>query len=121
MSVSRYLTALLPGLGLIMGCAQYTDRRGVEVTWQPDAVAQLQKGESTREDVLALMGPPSQVISLEDETVLYYLYEKSAGEGVILIVYNRFDRITDFDRAVFFFDKNDVLREYATRIEPDEI
>ena len=104
----------------LAGCAQYTDRRGVEVTWHPESIEQLRKGESTRNDVLTLLGPPSQVISLGDETVLYYLYEKSAGEGYILIVYNRFDRQTEYDRAVFFFDADDILTEYATRINPDE-
>lgn len=103
---------------LFAGCAQYTDKRGVEVTWQPQAIEQLTKGKSTRKDVLDLLGPPSQVISLGDETVLYYLYEKSAGQGYILIVYNRFDRGTEYDRAVFFFDSNDVLTEYATHINP---
>ena len=106
-------------LALVSGCAQYTDKRGVEVTWQPPAIEQLKKGKSTRKDVLALLGPPSQIISLGDETVLYYLYEKSTGEGYILILYNRFDRGTEYDRAVFFFDSNDVLTEYATHINPD--
>ena len=105
---------------LLAGCAQYTDKRGVEVTWQPQTIEQLKKGESTRNDVLALLGPPSQVISIGDETVLYYLFEKSTGEGYILIVYNRFDRGTEYDRAVFFFDSNDVLTEYATHINPEK-
>ncbi|MDJ0955832.1 MAG: outer membrane protein assembly factor BamE [Arenicellales bacterium] len=116
---NKFLISLLAG-SLFVGCAQYTDKRGVDVTWQPDAVAQLEKGKSTRKDVLALLGPPSQVISLGDETVLYYLYEKAEGQGYILILYNRFDRTTDYDRAVFFFNSDDVLTEYATWINPDE-
>ncbi len=120
MKIARCLLSLLPVAGLLLGCVQFSGKRGVEVSWQPEAIAQLEKGKSTREDVMSLLGPPSQVISLEDETVLYYLFEKSRGEGVILILYNRFDRATDYDRAVFFFDKNDVLIEYATRIKPDE-
>jgi outer membrane protein assembly factor BamE (lipoprotein component of BamABCDE complex) len=106
---------------LFPGCAQYSDKRGVEVTWQPSAIEQMEKGKTTRRDVLAAFGPPSQVISLGDETVLYYLFEKSAGEALILIVYNRFDVQTQYDRAVFFFDANDVLSEYSSQIsaEPD--
>ncbi len=106
---------------VLAGCAQYSDKRGVEVTWNPAAMAQIEKGKTTRREVLTALGPPSQVISLGDETVLYYLYEKSAGEGLILIVYNRFDVRTQYDRAVFFFDANDVLTEYSTHVsaEPD--
>jgi len=59
------------------------------------------------------------VIALGDETVLYYLYEKSAGEGLILILYNRVDVRTRYDRAVFFFDANDILTEYSSRIAAD--
>jgi outer membrane protein assembly factor BamE (lipoprotein component of BamABCDE complex) len=115
------LKTLLPLSLLIItvGCAQYSDKRGVEVTWQPDAMENMQKGETTRREVLTLFGPPSQVISMGDETVLYYLYEKTAGEGLILIVYNRFDVQTKYDRAVFFFDENDLLTEYSSQISAD--
>jgi outer membrane protein assembly factor BamE (lipoprotein component of BamABCDE complex) len=104
-------------LSLLAGCAQYQNKRGVEVTWQASATDQLVKGSSTRKDVLALLGPPSQVISLEDETVLYYLFERSKGNGLILIVYNRMKIDTRYDRAIFFFDEHDVLTDFATHID----
>ena len=104
---------------MLTACVQYENKRGVDVTWHSSATSQLVKGESTRRDTLALLGPPSQVIALGDETVLYYLYEKSAGEGLILIVYNRFDVQTKYDRAVFFFDENDLLTEYSSQISAD--
>ena len=111
--------ALIAGLCLFLlaGCAQYENRRGVEVSWQDSVTDQLIRGQSTRKEVLALLGPPSQVISLEEETVLYYLFEKSKGNGLILIVYNRMKIDTHFDRAIFFFDANDTLTDYATRID----
>ena len=106
---------------LLAGCAQYENRRGVEVTWEAKVTSQLQPGQSSRKDVLALLGPPSQVISLEEETVLYYLFEKSQGNGLILILYNRMQIDTHFDRAIFFFDDQDVLTDYSTHIyEPDK-
>ena len=101
---------------VLSGCVQFKSRRGIEVAWQDQVVAELEKGKSTRADVLALLGPPSQVIALEDETVLYYLFEKAEGEGVILIVYNSFDIGTRYDRAIFFFDDNDVLSDYSTKV-----
>jgi hypothetical protein len=111
---------LIPALALCVSllgaCAQFESNRGVEVTWQPSATDQLVKGRSTRGDVLKLLGPPSQVIALDGETALYYLFEHAAGEGLILIVYNRMDIDTRYDRAIFFFDEDDVLTEYSTRI-----
>ncbi len=102
--------------GLLSACAQYENKRGVDVNWQTSVTDTLVKGESKREDVLTLLGPPSQVISLDDESVLYYLFEHSRGDGLILIVYNRMRINTRYDRAIFFFDANDVLTEYSTRI-----
>lgn len=115
MKYPALLCALLC-ISLLQACAQYENKRGVEVNWQASVTDQLIKGKSTRSDILALLGPPSQVISLDDETVLYYLFEHSKGEGLILIVYNRMRINTRYDRAIFFFDKNDVLTEYSTRI-----
>ncbi|MCB1675239.1 MAG: hypothetical protein KDI01_03050 [Halioglobus sp.] len=109
------LLATLVSALLLASCAQYDNRRGVEVTWLPAVTGQLVKGTSTRQEVLTLLGPPSQLISLGDETVLYYLFEHSEGEGLILILYNRMEIETRYDRAVFFFDGNDVLTDYATR------
>lgn len=104
-------------LFFLAGCAEYESKRGVEVVWQADAVNELEAGKTTRAQVLKLLGPPSQVISLDDESVLYYLFEHSEGEGLILIVYNRFQVDTRYDRAIFFFDENDVLTDYATHIQ----
>ena len=113
------LAAALGGL-LLAGCAQYENRRGVEVTWQDSVTSRLVRGQSSREEVLKLLGPPSQVIALEEETVLYYLFERSEGDGLILILYNRMKIDTRYDRAIFFFDEHDVLTDYATRIQdPD--
>ena len=112
------LIAAMALLALSAACAQYENKRGVEVTWQPAVLEQFQAGTTTRREVMAELGPPSQVISLDGETVLYYLYERSDGDGLILVVYNRFKVDTRYDRAVFFFDENDRLTDYATRIAP---
>jgi outer membrane protein assembly factor BamE (lipoprotein component of BamABCDE complex) len=102
---------------LLPGCAEYENRRGVEVTWQDTVTRSLAVGSSTRKDVLGILGPPSQVIALGDETVLYYLFEHSSGQAMVLIVYNRFDVDTRYDRAIFFFNEQDVLTDYATRLQ----
>lgn len=118
MNRTTFSLILVCFLGLLQGCAQYENKRGVEVTWQPQALQDLEKGSTTRREVLTAFGPPSQVISMEGETVLYYLYERSEGDGLILIVYNRMRVDTRYDRAIFFFDDNDILTEYATHITP---
>ena len=110
--------ALAVGMSLLGACAQYESKRGVDVNWQESATAQLVNGKSTRKDVLTLLGPPSQVIALDGESAMYYLFEHSEGEGLILVLYNRMRIDTRYDRAIFFFDKNDVLTEFATKLYP---
>jgi len=119
MSLHRLVPSLLCALLLLPGCAQYENKRGVEIVWQEEATSQLVRGESRREDVLRLLGPPSQVIALDDETAMYYLFEHSDGDGLILILYNRMRIDTRYDRAIFFFDENDVLTEFSSFIHDD--
>ncbi len=110
------LVPVLVCLGVLSGCVQFNNKRGVEVGWQAAATSTLVRGQTSRAEVLDLFGPPSQVISLQEETVLYYLFEKAQGEGMILIIYNTIDVDTRYDRAIFFFDENDRLTDFSTRI-----
>lgn len=107
-------------LCLLQACAQYENKRGVDVRWQDSVTSQLERGSSTRADVLELLGPPSQVIALNGETALYYLFEHARGDGLILVLYNRTSIETTYDRAIFFFDENDVLTEFSTRVYDSE-
>lgn len=112
-SISRFAGVIILAT-LLGGCAQYENKRGVFDNWQEGSGADFVTGQTTRHDVLRRLGPPSQVIALGDETVLYYLYEYSEGTGLVLIVYNQFKLDTRYDRAIFFFDENDRLTDYST-------
>ena len=114
------IAATVLAIALLQACAQYDDKRGVEVNWQDSVTSNLASGESTRKDVLDLLGPPSQVISMDGESALYYLFARSQGDGLILMVYNRWDVDTRYDRAIFFFDDDEVLTEYSTYINDEE-
>ena len=120
MNFIRMTTLVLLVTVPLTACLQFRSKRGVEVNWETTVTEQLESGKSTRADVMNLLGPPSQIIALEEETALYYLFEHTAGEGYILVLYNRFTVDARYDRAVFFFDENDVLREYATHIHKPE-
>lgn len=116
---NRCAIAMLLGV-LLAGCAQYENKRGVFDNWQRNTEEAFTTGETTRQDVLRELGPPSQVIALGDETVLYYLYEYSEGAGLVLIVYNQFKLDTRYDRAIFFFDQDDRLTDYASHFSAAE-
>lgn len=111
--IYHYAGAVIMGI-MLSGCAQYENKRGVFDNWQDSSEEAFVAGQTNRQDVLKRLGPPSQVIALGDETVLYYLYEYSTGTGLVLIVYNQMQLDTRYDRAIFFFDENDRLTDYST-------
>ena len=98
---------------IISGCASYGAVDGVENLWREVSVDQFQSGVTTQADVLDQLGPPSQLIRLEDQTVFYYLTQEMSGRGQIFIVWNRIDATSRYDRAIFFFDADGVLQEFA--------
>ena len=114
------LIALICCAALTASCAQFDSRRGVEVPAQAAAGLTFTKGETTRAEVLDRLGPPSQVIALDDETALYYLLEKTHGQGLLLLVFNRVDISARYDRAIFFFDARDRLTDYAIKTHEQE-
>lgn len=105
----RAACALVLGLLLIVsGCSRTDSTAGVENLWRAQGF-EVTEGVTTEEDLLAELGPPSQIINLGDETVFYYLSEAFRSDRLLLIVYNTATRVTRYDRAIFFFDRSGVL------------
>ena len=98
---------------LFSGCASYTGDSGVENIWRSENLPAWKPGVTTGEDVAAKLGPPSQIIGLENETVYYYLHEQKKGKALILLVYNWGSQKMVYDRAIFFFDKQGRLTKYS--------
>ncbi len=98
---------------LLTACTTFGSVDGVENLWREVPADSFQEGVTTQADVLELLGPPSQLIGLNDQTVFYYLTEKTSGKGYIFILWNQVDAQSEYDRAIFFFDKDGVLEEFA--------
>ena len=56
-------------VAVLGGCVQFESKRGVEVNWKDAVTDKLVQGQSTRRDVLEVLGPPSQVIGLDNESI----------------------------------------------------
>ena len=118
----RLLPIFLLAIGVTLsGCATYDRSQGVANTWRDPSVPTPVKGQTTQSDIIEALGPPLQVIGLRDQTVFYYLRERLKGNGAILIVYNWLQENVTYDRAIYFFDKNGVLRDYGYSNEAIEI
>jgi len=100
-------------LALLQGCVSFSSVDGVDNIWREIPLESFQPGVTTQAEVLDQLGPPSQLINLDSGVVFYYLAEKGSGKGEILIVWNRREEATTYDRAIFFFDDNGVLEDAA--------
>ncbi len=104
-------------LVLTAGCISKSSTQGVENLWRAEPAPVFERGKTTEHDVLSALGPPSQVINAGNRTVFYYLVEAKRSRGAILIIYNQtVERIT-YDRAIFFFDAQGRLADFATSHE----
>ena len=106
-------TVILCAAVLVSGCASYGAVDGVDNLWREVAIDQFEKGVTTQADILDQLGPPTQLINLQDQTVFYYLTQEMSGSGQIFVIWNRVRAKSKYDRAIFFFDTDGVLQELA--------
>lgn len=111
-SARRPLTLVLL-LMLQTACVSYGSVDGVDNVWREIPLDQFRPGVTTQAEVLDRLGPPSQLIGLQDGVVFYYLTQKTTGTGRVFIVWNRTRERSRYDRAVFFFDAGGVLKDVA--------
>lgn len=85
MNVLNFGRILAPSITVLLArCASYGAVAGVDNLWRELAVDEFKKGIITQTPVLDQLGPPSQLISLQEQTVFYYLTEKMSGRGKYL-------------------------------------
>jgi hypothetical protein len=127
--------ALLPVL-LLSGCLYVSASGAFGSVLDPEVVARIVPGETTKSEVLALLGPPEEYLrsevleSLGDEhtrvagavalgnraqDAFTYKYDDFSGSGNVFLLYNRFSGRVESDLLVVFFDREDRVREIAFR------
>ena len=91
MKLGHCLLGFLVIVLLLQGCAFSRGTLGDEV--QPEVIATIHKGATTKEEVLHLLGAPDRLLALNDRDVFqYYRYDAKAG-SLLLIILN-FTRIS---------------------------
>ncbi|SDK48305.1 hypothetical protein SAMN05660337_0594 [Maridesulfovibrio ferrireducens] len=97
----------------LSACASYERTTGVDNTWRSKDVPVFEIGVTTQADVIKALGPPSQIITLKEKPVFYYLHEHRKGGGVFLLIFNYANDKAVYDRAVFFFDAEGVMEDFS--------
>ena len=108
-----WLSALGCCLAVGYGCANRQSQMGVENLWRSDPAPAFAIGSTTQSEVMKVLGPPSQVIALGEQTLFYYLREQQKLKSLSLIIYGQSRERIMYDRAIFFFDREGVLRDFA--------
>jgi len=98
---------------VLSGCSNKRSEMGVLNKWRDSPAPTFEKNRSTQSDVMSALGPPSQVIALQDQTLFYYLREQSRTKGFFLIIYNQTRQQITYDRAIFLFNKQAILTDFA--------
>jgi outer membrane protein assembly factor BamE (lipoprotein component of BamABCDE complex) len=104
-------TAIVVVSLLLSACINYQREIGAENIWRTHT--SFVRGSTTQADVLTTLGPPSQVIDMNSRSIFYYLQEQVVGTGFVLLIYNDTTEKTVYDRAMFVFDQQGVLEDFA--------
>lgn len=107
------LLTCFAGLAFLPACVNKRSQMGVQNKWRAASPPPFEKGKTSQSEVMAALGPPSQVIALHDQTLFYYLREQLTTKATYLVIYNQTRENVSYDRAIFFFDKNGTLSDFA--------
>jgi len=108
-----WLTVLTCWIVIGFGCVSRQSQMGVENLWRMDPPPTFEAGKTTQSQVMESLGPPSQVIALGDQTLFYYLRENQKFQSFSVIIYAQSRERINYDRAIFFFDHDGVLVDFA--------
>ena len=100
-------------IALGFGCANRQSQMGVENLWRADPAPAFEIGGTTQSEVMDALGPPSQVIALGDKTLFYYLREQQKLQSLSVVIYSHSRERIMYDRAIFFFDREGILQDFA--------
>ena len=91
MKVAHYLLGFVMGALLLQGCAFSRGTVGDDV--KTEMVAIIQKGTTTKTEVVTLLGAPDRLLQLNGRDVFHY-YRYDAKAGSLLLILLNFTRLS---------------------------
>ena len=108
MKVSRCLLGFVMAALLIQGCAFSRGTVGDDV--KIEIVAAIQKGTTTKTEVVNLLGAPDRLLQLNGRDVFHY-YRYDAKAGSLLLILLNFTRLSVKSDDVFIIVNRDGIVE----------
>jgi hypothetical protein len=96
------------------------DRSAINVPIEPAAVASLQPGTSTADDVTRLLGAPTEVVQLGRRSAWRYEYVMTKRAGLFLLIFSTVGTDTQADRVWVFLDEQDVVSHIGSTFDSKE-
>jgi outer membrane protein assembly factor BamE (lipoprotein component of BamABCDE complex) len=118
---SRMSLGLVLGIGLLLqGCIVTRANFGEPI--QPENIAQIQKGSTTMDQVVELVGAPDRIVRGNDREIFHYYYYDAKSPGLLLLLLNLVRLDVKSDNLYVFFNKNGVAEEvvYGKRTDRTE-
>ncbi len=104
---------ILVWISSILGCGVMGRSKNFR-PFEENTLTQVTPGKTTASEVTQLFGAPSQIVKLANGNA--YVYERSLSKGtglwLVLITFANYD--TQYDRIVFFIDKENIVTHYGS-------
>jgi len=108
MKVAHYLLGFVMAALLLQGCAFSRGTVGDDV--KAEMVATIQKGTTTKTEVVNLLGAPDRLLQLNGRDVFHY-YRYDAKAGSLLLILLNFTRLSVKSDDVFVIVNRDGIVE----------
>jgi outer membrane protein assembly factor BamE (lipoprotein component of BamABCDE complex) len=108
MKVAHYLLGFVMAALLLQGCAFSRGTVGDDV--KTEMVATIQKGTTTKTEVVNLLGAPDRLLQLNGRDVFHY-YRYDAKAGSLLLILLNFTRLSVKSDDVFVIVNRDGIVE----------
>ncbi len=118
MRKTRLIVILALAAVVFSGCAVF-GRGKDHKPFDPAALQQVKPGVTTAAEVTRLFGPPNRIVKLSNGNA--YTYERSVdkttGLWLVVLTFANWDK--QFDRVVFFLDRQDVVTHYGSSFQAE--
>ena len=112
--------SLIISILLLISCGNSCAVIGRGKNFRPfdqNTLTQVTPGKTTASEVTTLFGAPSQIVKLSNGNA--YVFERSVdkvtGLWLVVLTFGNFD--TQYDRIVFFINKDDVVTHYGSSFQ----